>query len=232
MTLPKEWAETVGIKKNASVRLQPQSDGSLVLYPETSNAIQTHSTKVIDSTEMEDMTLFYRQLIGAYIAGHDTIEIRSDSELRTDVTSVASDFVQIAIGLEILEEDETHILIKDLINQNELRPIKSVERMKILVRNMLNDVLNALDRSKFFRFLLQLLIGKFQTGGFVLQCIDLVQNPAVNPAQGDQGYNGKQDQQDQNDLKDIGCGTNFHFHIFGRGVHFCHGIPFSAFFVI
>ena len=146
VTLPKEWAETVGIRKNASVGLQPQSDGSLVIYPENSGTVQTQSTKVIDVTDMEDMTLFYRQLIGAYIAGHGTIEIRSDTCIQTAVTSVASNFVQIAIGLEILEEDDTHITIKDLINQDELKPIKSVERMKILVRNMLNDVLNALDR--------------------------------------------------------------------------------------
>ena len=146
VTLPKEWAETVGIRKNASVGLQPQSDGSLVIYPENSGTVQTQSTKVIDVTDMEDMTLFYRQLIGAYIAGHGTIEIRSDTCIQTAVTSVASNFVQIAIGLEILEEDDTHIIIKDLINQDELKPIKSVERMKILVRNMLNDVLNALDR--------------------------------------------------------------------------------------
>lgn len=146
VTLPKEWAETVGIRKNASVGLQPQSDGSLVIYPENSGAVQTQSTKVIDVTDMEDMTLFHRQLIGAYIAGHGTIEIRSDTCIQTAVTSVASNFVQIAIGLEILEEDDTHIIIKDLINQDELKPIKSVERMKILVRNMLNDVLNALDR--------------------------------------------------------------------------------------
>ena len=145
VTLPKEWAETVGIRKNASVGLQPQSDGSLVIYPENSGTVQTQSTKVIDVTDMEDMTLFYRQLIGAYIAGHGTIEIRSDTCIQTGVTSVASNFVQIAIGLEILEEDDTHIIIKDLINQDELKPIKSVERMKILVRNMLNDVLNALD---------------------------------------------------------------------------------------
>ena len=145
VTLPKEWAETVGIKKNAPIGLQPQSDGSLILYPASSETTQSRSKKVIDATDIEDRDLFYRQLIGAYIAGHDVIEIRSDYELRTMITSVASNFVQIAIGLEILEEDDTHIIIKDLINQDELRPVKSIERMRILVKNMLNDVLNALN---------------------------------------------------------------------------------------
>ena len=61
------------------------------------------------------------------------------------VTNVASSFVQTAIGLVIIEEDETHIIIRDLINQDGVKPIKSIERMKILVRNMLNNVLTALD---------------------------------------------------------------------------------------
>lgn len=146
VTLPKEWAEKVGLKKNAPVGLQPQPDGSLIIYPADADSIQAHSLKTIDATYVDDLVLFYRRLIGAYIAGHTTIEIRSDAELDTQVANVTSNFVQNAIGLEILEEDETHITIKDLINQDELRPIKSVERMKILVRNMLNDVLNALDK--------------------------------------------------------------------------------------
>jgi phosphate uptake regulator len=146
VTLPKEWAEKVGLKKNAPVGLQPQPDGSLIIYPADADSIQAHSLKTIDATYVDDLVLFYRRLIGAYIAGHTTIEIRSDTELDTQVANVTSNFVQNAIGLEILEEDETHITIKDLINQDELRPIKSVERMKILVRNMLNDVLNALDK--------------------------------------------------------------------------------------
>ena len=146
VTLPKEWAEKIGLKKNAPVGLQPQPDGSLVIYPANADATQNNSLKIIDATYIDDLTLFYRQLIGAYIAGHGTIEIRSDAELDTQVANVTSNFVQAAIGLEILEEDESHIIIKDLINQDELRPIKSVERMKILVRNMLSDVLNALDK--------------------------------------------------------------------------------------
>ena len=60
------------------------------------------------------------------------------------VASTASSFTQTAIGLEILEESENRILIKDLMDQGEIKPAKSVERMKVLVRNMLNDVLDAL----------------------------------------------------------------------------------------
>ena len=102
------------------------------------------STRVIDADGLTDRDFLYRQLVGAYIAGHDAIEIRSEKELSSMVASTASSFTQTAIGLEILEESENRILIKDLMDQGEIKPAKSVERMKVLVRNMLNDVLDAL----------------------------------------------------------------------------------------
>ena len=48
ITLPKDWADTVGLKKNDTVGLQPQPDGSLVLYPGGSESTAAISTKVID----------------------------------------------------------------------------------------------------------------------------------------------------------------------------------------
>ncbi len=144
ITLPKDWAESVGLKKNDTVGLQPQPDGSMVIYPGGERAALVGSTKVIDADRLGDRDFLYRQLVGAYIAGHDAIELRSDGELSSMAASTASSFTQTAIGLEILEESESRILIKDLMDQGEIKPAKSVERMKVLVRNMLNDVLDAL----------------------------------------------------------------------------------------
>lgn len=144
ITLPKDWADSVGLKKNDTVGLQPQPDGSMVIYPGGEQAAIAGSTKVIEADGLTDRDFLYRQLVGAYIAGHDAIEIKSESELSSMVASTASSFTQTAIGLEILEESENRILIKDLMDQGEIKPAKSVERMKVLVRNMLNDVLDAL----------------------------------------------------------------------------------------
>ncbi len=146
ITLPKDWADSVGLKKNDTVGLQPQPDGSMVIYPGSEQATIADSTKIIQADGISDRDFLYRQLVGAYIAGHDAIELRSEGELPSMVTSTASSFTQTAIGLEILEESENSILIKDLMDQGEIKPDKSVERMKVLVRNMLNDVLDALEQ--------------------------------------------------------------------------------------
>lgn len=144
ITLPKEWADTVGLKKNDAVGIQPQPDGTLVLYPGGEQAVHHGSRKVIQADGQTDRDFFYRQLVGAYIAGHDSIEIVSESEIPSMVAGTASSFTQTAIGLEVLEESDDRMLIKDLMDQREMKPTKSVERMKVLVRNMLNDAFDAL----------------------------------------------------------------------------------------
>ncbi len=146
ITLPKDWAEGVGLKKNDPVGLQPQSDGSLIVYPGGKSSTPNGMTRNIDVDEVTDGNLLYRMLVGAYIAGHDTIVLESGSSLPSAATSVAASFTQVAIGLEIMEESDTRIVIKDLLDRREMRPSKSVERMTVLVRNMLTDTLDGLER--------------------------------------------------------------------------------------
>ena len=99
ITLPKDWADSVGLKKNDTVGLQPQPDGSMVIYPGGEQAALAGSTKIIDADGITDRDYLYRQLVGAYIAGHDVIELRSEGELSSMVASTASSFTQTAIGL-------------------------------------------------------------------------------------------------------------------------------------
>ncbi|MDO5862359.1 MAG: phosphate uptake regulator PhoU [Thermoplasmata archaeon] len=146
ITLPKDWADSVGIRKNDTVGLQPQPDGSMVIYPGGEQAASMGSVKTIDATGVTDRDFLYRMLVGAYIAGHDSIVLKSDSGLSSMAASTASSFAQTAIGLEIMEENDDSIVIKDLMDQGEMRPAKSVERMKVLVRNMLNDTMDGLER--------------------------------------------------------------------------------------
>lgn len=145
ITLPKDWADSVGLKKNDTIGLRPQPDGTLILYPGGSESPSIQSVMTIHTDGIKDRDFLYRQLVGAYIAGHDIIELRAEEGLSSMVTSTASSFTQTSIGLEIMEEGENYIVIKDLMDQNEMKPMKSVERMKVLTRNMLTDVMDSLE---------------------------------------------------------------------------------------
>lgn len=144
ITLPKEWAKSIDLKKNDPLGLIPRPDGSLIITP-PSRWENTSSNKVFDVTGEEDPVFLYRKMVGAYIAGFSFIEVRSKGRMPSSVREVVSTLTQIAIGLEILEESDEHIILKDLIDPTEMKFNKSVDRMRVLVRNMLSDSLQALE---------------------------------------------------------------------------------------
>lgn len=143
ITLPKEWAESVGIKKNDPVTVDVRSDGSLILTPGNAEIPAPCSVKTINVKTDSAEGPLYRQLIGAYIAGHNSIDIRSESPLSGAVANTVSSFTQTSIGMEIIEENDEHILIKDLMNHAEIKPMKGIERMKVLIKNMIADTFAA-----------------------------------------------------------------------------------------
>ena len=137
-TLPKDWAETMGLKKNDTVNLEVQPNGDLLVMPNKKADLE-RNMKRIDANGISDDFL-YRQLVGAYISGHDTIEVFSEGHLGHNASDIVNAFTQTSIGLEIVEEDNNRILIKDLMDHTEIRPSKSIERESVLVRKMISDV--------------------------------------------------------------------------------------------
>ncbi|HKM13828.1 MAG TPA: AbrB/MazE/SpoVT family DNA-binding domain-containing protein [Candidatus Methanomethylophilaceae archaeon] len=148
VTLPKDWADSVGLQKNDSVSLQPQPDGSITIYPQGVQKSAERTVKTIDVDLINDRQYLYRLLVGSYIAGHSAIELKSSGQISSLVAGVASAFTQTAIGLEIMDESENRILIKDLVDQSEMRPSKSLERMRVLIKNLLSDILNDAEARK------------------------------------------------------------------------------------
>jgi len=143
ITLPKDWANSVGLNKNDTVGIQVQSDGTLLLYPKSAVPTPKRSTKVIDASKIVDRDFFYRQLVAAYIAGHTTILIKSSQPMTSLVISTVTNFVQTSIGLEMIEADDSHILIANLIEHDAMDPRKTIERMGLLVKSMISDLYEA-----------------------------------------------------------------------------------------
>ncbi|MCL1983884.1 MAG: AbrB/MazE/SpoVT family DNA-binding domain-containing protein [Methanomassiliicoccaceae archaeon] len=144
VTLPKDWAESVGLKKNDPLRLNPQQDGSIIITTADSADSSTCVTRIIDVEGLTDANFIFRMLVGAYMSGFGLIEVVSSSRLSNTVLDVVGKMTQMAIGIEIIEEYDNKIVLKDLVDPSEMKMGKSVERMRVLVRNMLTDVTSAL----------------------------------------------------------------------------------------
>lgn len=142
VTLPKQWAEKVGVEKNDRVIVEQRPDGSLLLTP-MDLAGKGDDSKVIDCDRIEDPKFLFRMLLGCYLAGFSSIDIVSTERMKWEFSSVANRFTEVAIGMEIMEESDRRILIKDLVDQTEMQLAKGVGRMRVLADNMLTSAFAA-----------------------------------------------------------------------------------------
>ena len=144
VTLPKEWADNQKIKKNDPVGLIVQTDGTLLVTKKVTDEL-VHKTKEIDSSTISDPAFLFRLLIGTYITGYTMIRITSKQRFPPFVRSVVRDYTQMTIGQEVVEETETVIAIKDLLNPAEMPFENTIKRMFVIVKNMHEDAIAALE---------------------------------------------------------------------------------------
>ncbi len=146
ITLPKEWIKSVKIKKNDQLGLIRQSDGTLLISPKLIEK-QIISEKVFTVTEKTDQQFLLRQLIGAYIAGYNSIKIESKDRIPSKIRTSVREFTQLTIGQEVIEETDNFIIIKDLLKPAEMPFNSTIKRMHLIVNSMHEDAMTALKTS-------------------------------------------------------------------------------------
>jgi len=142
ITLPKEWITSLNIKKNDPLAVSLQSDGTLLISTKMQEHIQ--KTKEFDVSTISKPVYLLQLLIGAYIAGYTSIKITASQRLSPPIRNVIRTFIQITIGQEVVEETDTTIILKDLLNPVEMPFDRTIKRMHIIVKSMHEDAIRAL----------------------------------------------------------------------------------------
>ena len=143
MTLPKEWIDAQKIKKNDPIGVEEQVDGTL-LITKTIEQEPLQRKKEFSVDGIAEPAYLFRLLIGAYISGITTIVITSKEKLPTFVRGVVRDFTQMTIGQEVVEESDSKIILKDLLNPSEMPFASSLKRMFVIVKTMHKDAITAI----------------------------------------------------------------------------------------
>jgi phosphate uptake regulator len=144
ISLPKAWIDKHGIEKNDTLGILSQADGNLLITPQIDPEKILKSKEIIVD-DIKDGNFLFRLLIGAYIMGFSKIIIKSGKKFEIYIRDCITNFTQIAIGPEIVEESNNFILIKDLVNPREMPFEKTIRRMYILVQSMHEDAIKALE---------------------------------------------------------------------------------------
>jgi phosphate uptake regulator len=146
ITLPKEWIKSSNIKKNDSLGLLTQPDGTLLITTKMTQD-QVERTKEFNVNDETKQTYLLRQLIGAYISGYKYIKIKSSKRMPPNIRVIIRKFTQKTIGQEVVEETDTSITLKDLLNPTEMPFDKTIKRMHIIVKSMHEDAIRALEKN-------------------------------------------------------------------------------------
>ena len=143
LTLPKEWIHSQQIKKNDPLGVITQDNGDLII---TGNIAETHiqREKVFTIESGEDPVFLFRNLVGAYIAGYNSIDIRSKDRIPSLIRKTIRNFTGQVIGLEPVHEDDTRISLRDLFNPLEMPFENSLKRMYVITKRMHTDSVEAL----------------------------------------------------------------------------------------
>ncbi len=135
VSLPKDWVRANKLAKGSAVYLELKP-ASITLTAERS--IQ-HERKARIPCEGTSIAAIETELIACYKAGFTTI-ILEGSDVQHHAAEIKR-LLQNLFGMEVIEHTLTRIVIKDLVDIQQLTLPTLVRRMDLMIRSMLDDAL-------------------------------------------------------------------------------------------
>jgi len=136
--LPKSWAERYNLKRGDVVAFIETSDGRLLIDPKYGVEL---SPCVMN---LKPGPFLSREITGAYLLGFDIIRVETKERINFEVRDVVKKTVSRLVGLEIVEEDYSKIVLQCLLEPSSFPPEKILRRGYSIVASMHRDVVNSL----------------------------------------------------------------------------------------
>jgi len=136
--LPKDWAGRNGLDKSAIVALSETADGRLVVDAKYS-AERAPQVAVIRPSLLLD-----REIMGEYLLGYDIIRVEAKERMSSEDRERVKQSSSRLIGLEIIEEDYSKIVMQSLLEPSAFAPDKILQREHSIASSMHRDAVTAL----------------------------------------------------------------------------------------
>lgn len=136
--LPKSWAGKQGLRKGSVVSMSEVSDGRL-LVDSKYNVEKTLSDVTLKPSEYLD-----REITGKYLFGYDIIRVEAKGRILPKDRIRVKDAINRLIGLEIVEEDYSKVVMQCLLEPSSFPPEKILRREYSITCGMHRDTVKAL----------------------------------------------------------------------------------------
>ncbi len=157
VSLPREWVTQMNLSRGDIVTLSTDERGRLVVNP--SPKVQERKTKCVISAEKVDDKLLGRIILGAYIAGHETLEIRTGKqEFTQGQLEVVKKTLGELIGVGIVEQGVNRIVVQSFLDPSKFPIDGLIMRLNLIVESMRDLAVKALleERDDFAKQVLDL----------------------------------------------------------------------------
>jgi len=136
--LPKGWAERNGLNRGSTVAISETSDGRLVVDAKY-GVERAPQVVVIGPTPLLD-----REIVEKYLLGYDVIRVEAKERMGPGDREQVKQASSRLIGLEIIEEDYSRIVLQSLLEPSALLPEKILRREYSIASGMHRDAVTAL----------------------------------------------------------------------------------------
>jgi len=141
IAIPKHWLNKSGLVKGDNVSLDIHTDGSLLIYPETTSKQNNKITLPIMVDDAGSSIL--RRIIGCYLNGFSTIVLQSNNIFSVEQHLATREAVRM-LYMRIMESNSSKIVLQTLLDESMGSVLSGVNRMHMITRSMSEDVLNSI----------------------------------------------------------------------------------------
>jgi len=136
--LPKEWAARNGLDKSSVVALSETADGRLFVDAKY-NVERAPQVAVIHPSPLLD-----REIMGKYLLGYDVIRVEAKDRIISEDLERIKQSKSRLIGLEVVEEDYSKVVMQSLLEPSAYPPDKILQREHSIAASMHRDAVTAL----------------------------------------------------------------------------------------
>ncbi|MFQ6065031.1 MAG: PhoU domain-containing protein [Candidatus Bathyarchaeia archaeon] len=135
--LPKGWAERVGLDRGSVVAVSELADGRLAVDARY-DVEREPRVAVIESSPYLD-----REITGKYLLGYDVIRVVAEDRISPEDREIVKAASSGLVGLEIVEEDYSKIVLQCLLEPSTFPPGKILRREYAIAAGMHRDAVRA-----------------------------------------------------------------------------------------
>ncbi|MDG7000196.1 MAG: phosphate uptake regulator PhoU [Nitrososphaerota archaeon] len=147
VSLPRDWVNQMNLKRGDTVNITSDDQGKLIIHPSLS-MLKTKSRCIIHAQKVDEK-LLGRLVIGAYIAGHETIEIKTTrNEFSREQMDIIRKTLNELIGVGIVAEEMNRVVVQSFLDPSKFPIDGLISRLNLIVDSMRDLAIKALIEEK------------------------------------------------------------------------------------